>query len=58
MKGVTVDAPLNGTHSFDFYNPDEVAFKSISPWQQKVVATAEDYDGFADSWLPVDDGDY
>jgi len=59
MKGVNVDAPLNGTHSFDFYNPEEVAFKSISNWQQKVVASAEDYDGFADAWLPVEaEGDY
>ena len=58
MKGVTVDAPLNGTHSFDFYNPEEAGFKSVSPWQQKVVIAAEDYDGFADTWMPVEDGDY
>ena len=59
MKGVQVDKPLNGTHSFDFYNPAEDDFKSISPWQQRVVIAAEDYNGFADGWMPEEtDGDY
>jgi hypothetical protein len=59
MKGIAVDDPLNGVHSFDFYNPTEEDFKAISRWQQKVVTEAEDYDGFADSWLPEEEeGDY
>ena len=59
MKGVNVDAPLNGTWSFDFYNPSEEGFKRISAWQQKVVIGAEDYDGYANDWLPEEaEGDY
>lgn len=60
MKGVPVGEILNGTHDFDFYNPSEESFKAISPWQQKMIASAEDYNGFADEWLPAEDesGDY
>ena len=56
MKGVNPGEILNGTYDFDFYNPDEESFKSISPWQQKMVMGAEDYDGFADDWVEVEEG--
>lgn len=55
MKGVNPGEVLDGTYDFDFYNPSEDAFKAISPWQQKMIAGAEDYDGFADAWLPKED---
>ncbi len=55
MKGVNPGEILDKPYNFDFYNPNEADFKSMSPWQQTMVAKAEDYDGFADAWLPKED---
>lgn len=51
MKGATAGDILDGVNSFDFYNPDEAAFKKLNKWQQDVVVSAEDYDGFANDWV-------
>lgn len=57
MKGANAGELLNGTATFDFYNPDEKDFKSISNWQKQMVISADDYNGFADGWMP-EEGDY
>lgn len=58
MKGVKVGDPLDGTFNFDFYNPNEDDFKDISIWQQDMVMSAEDYNGFADGWVDREEKDY
>ena len=58
MKGVNAGELLKGTNLFDFYEPDEESFKRLPAFQQKVIVGADDYDGFADSWLPEDNDDY
>lgn len=58
MKGVTVGKPIGGINSFDFYNPSEKDFKGMNKWQQDVILSAEDYNGFADSWVVAEDSDY
>lgn len=53
--GVEVPALEAESSMFDFGDPTEDAFKSIKPWQQKKIIEAENYTGFADSWLPQED---
>lgn len=55
MKGAAAQELLNGTVSFDFYNPDEDSFKSITKWQQDMIVSAEDYSGFADGWVEAEE---
>lgn len=54
MKGIDPGELLNGQVSFDFYNPDEAEFKRMPKFQQDMIRSAEDYNGFADSWVEED----
>ena len=51
MKGIETPTPMDGTVSFDFYNPFEADFKSINKWQQDMIVSADDYNGFAAEWV-------
>ena len=58
MKGVDAGELLKGSNLFDFYEPEEEAFKALPSFQQQVIIGADDYDGFAESWLPEESEDY
>jgi hypothetical protein len=56
MKGMIVDDLMDGTVSFDFDEPDEIAFKSLTTWQQDMIVRANNYTGFADEWIVREQG--
>ena len=58
MKGMEVGELMDGTLAFDFYEPDEASFKRLVKWQQDMIVGAEDYNGFADTWVQGDTSDY
>ena len=59
MTGVDVAALENESVFFDFDHPEEGLFKTLKPWQQRKVVEAENYTGFADTWVEAEtQGDY
>lgn len=59
MEGMDVATLENDASFFDFSDPNEDLFKALPKWQQGKVLEAENYEGFADSWMPEEEeGDF
>jgi hypothetical protein len=50
-KGMPVPALENPAVAFDFDEPEEGVFKGLAPWIQSKIMGADNYNGFADSWV-------
>lgn len=61
MSGVDVAELEKDSVFFDFDHPIEDLFKALPEWQQRKIKEAENYTGFADTWVDEEDkaeGDY
>lgn len=50
-KGMPVPPLTKPAVAFDFDEPEEEIFKGLAPWIQSKIMGAENYNGFADSWV-------
>jgi len=57
MAGVEVPELENPATYFDFDVPDQELYMSLPRWQREKIKEAENYSGFADTWLEETDED-
>ena len=58
IEGMDV-APLEKSSMFfDFDHPEEALFKELPIWQRRKIMEAENYEGFADTWMEEPDSEY